>query len=395
MTQKKTSEAPEGETSTGEVERLTGHQLRRADDDVVPEPRLSALERAMGSVHTRSLELSILCLLAVLYTLYLAREVVVPVVFAVLLKLFFSPTMRVLRKARIPDPAGAALVILVLLSIFGVGGYAISGQAQGWIANAPKAMATAGAKFKKLRQPVERVTRTAEQMESATGVSGEQTPTREVVVRGPSLLSRVFGTTTSLVAGLLEVIVLLYFLLAGGELFLQKLVKVLPNLPDKKRAVTIARETEASISTYLSTILLINACEGVVIAIIMALLGVPNPVLWGAVAGLLEFIPYLGAATMVIILSVVGLTTFPGVGHALLVPACFLVVTTLQANFVSPPLLGRRLTLNPVAIFVGLAVWFFIWGIPGAFMAVPLLAATKIFCDHTEALAPIGEFLGN
>lgn len=394
MTQKKTTAAPDDETTTGEVERLSGHQLRRAEDDVVHHPRLSALERGLGSLHTRSLELSVLCALAVLYTLYLAREVVVPVVFAVLLKFFLSPTMRALRKAHIPDPVGAALVILVLLSIFGVGGYAISGQAQDWIEKAPKAMATASAKLKKLRQPVERVTRTAEQMESATGVSGDQTPAREVVVRGPSLLSRVFGTTTSLVAGLLEVIVLLFFLLAGGELFLQKLVKVLPNLPDKKRAVTIARETETSISTYLSTILLINACEGLIVAGIMALLGMPNPVLWGALAGLLEFIPYLGAATMVVILSVAGLTTFPGLGHALLVPAGFLLVTIIQANFVSPPLLGRRLTLNPVAIFVGLAVWFFIWGIPGAFMAVPLLAATKIFCDHTEALAPIGEFLG-
>jgi predicted PurR-regulated permease PerM len=394
MTQKKTPEAPESETPTGEVERLTGHQLRRADDEVVHHPQLSALERGMGNVHTRSLEVAILCVLAVLYTLYLAREVVVPVVFAVLLKLFFSPVMRALRKAHIPDALSAALVILIVLSIFGLGGYAISAQAQGWIANAPKAMATASAKLKKLRQPVERVTRTAEQMESATGVSGEQPQTREVVVRGPSLLSRVFGTTTSLVAGLLEVIVLLFFLLAGGELFLQKLVKVLPNLPDKKRAVTIARETETSISTYLSTILLINACEGTVVAIIMALLGMPNPVLWGAVAGLLEFIPYLGAATMVVILSVAGLTTFPTVGHAMLVPAAFLLVTIIQAYFVSPQLLGRRLTLNPVAIFVGLAVWFFIWGIPGAFMAVPLLAATKIFCDHIEALAPIGEFLG-
>jgi predicted PurR-regulated permease PerM len=394
MTHEKTPDVPGSETPTGEVERLTGHALRRADDEVVRRPRLRALERAIGSIHTRSFELSIICVLAVLYTLYLAREVVVPVVFAVLLKFFFSPTMRALRKAHIPDPVGAALVILILLSIFGVGGYAVSGQAQEWIEKAPKAMAVAGAKFKKLRQPVERVTRTAEQMESATGVSGEQTPAREVVVRGPTLLSRVFGTTTSLVAGLLEVIVLLFFLLAGGELFLQKLVKVLPNLPDKKRAVTIARETEASISTYLSTILLINVCEGSVVAIIMALLGMPNPVLWGVLAALLEFIPYLGATVMVLVLAVAGITTFPGIGHALLVPACFIAVSVIQANFISPPLLGRRLTLNPVAIFVGLAVWFFIWGIPGAFMAVPLLAATKIFCDHIEALAPIGEFLG-
>jgi predicted PurR-regulated permease PerM len=158
--------------------------------------------------------------------------------------------------------------------------------------------------------------------------------------------------------------------------------------------VMIARETEASISTYLSTILLINVCEGIVVALIMALLGMPNPVLWGVLAALLEFIPYLGAATMIAVLTIAGLTTFNSVGHALLVPAGFLLVSIIQSNFVSPPLLGRRLTLNPVAIFVGLAVWFFIWGIPGAFMAVPLLAATKIFCDHTEALAPIGEFLG-
>lgn len=393
MTHKKTPAAPSSESPTGEVERLSGHQLRRADDDVIRHPRLSALERAMGSLHTRSLELSVLCVLAVLYTLYLAREVVVPVVFAVLLKLFFGPTMRALRKAHIPDPVSAALLILLLLSIFGFGGYAISGEAQNWIEKAPHTIAVLGTKFKKLRQPMERVTRSAEQMESATGVS-DNGPGREVIVRGPSLLSRVFGTTTSLVAGLLEVIVLLFFLLAGGELFLQKLVKVLPNLPDKKRAVTIARETEASISTYLSTILLINVCEGIVVALIMALLGMPNPVLWGVLAALLEFIPYLGAAAMVIVLTIAGLTTFDSVGHALLVPAGFLIVSIIQANFVSPPLLGRRLTLNPVAIFVGLSVWFFIWGIPGAFMAVPLLAATKIFCDHTEALAPIGEFLG-
>jgi predicted PurR-regulated permease PerM len=393
MTHKKTPAAPSGEISTGEVERLSGHQLRRAEDDVVRHPRLSALERALGRLHTRSLELTVLTILAVLYTLYLAREVVVPIVFAVLLKLFFGPTMRALRKAHIPDPVSAAFLILLLLSIVGFGGYAISGEAQDWIEKAPRAMAVVGTKFKKLRQPMERVSRSAEQMESATGVA-DGAPGREVIVRGPSLVSRVFGTTTSLVAGLLEVIVLLFFLLAGGELFLQKLVKVLPNLPDKKRAVTIARETEASISTYLSTILLINVCEGIVVALIMALLGMPNPVLWGVLAALLEFIPYLGAATMIVVLSIAGLTTFSSVGHAMLVPAGFFLVSLIQAYFVSPPLLGRRLTLNPVAIFVGLAVWFFIWGIPGAFMAVPLLAATKIFCDHTEALAPIGEFLG-
>jgi predicted PurR-regulated permease PerM len=216
----------------------------------------------------------------------------------------------------------------------------------------------------------------------------------EVVVRGPSLTERLFGTTQTLVAGFVEVIILLYFLLAAGDLFLQKLIKVLPQFRDKKKAVSIARETEASISTYLVTITLVNLMLGLAVAGVMYLLGMPNPLLWGALAALVEFIPYLGATALVAVLSLAGLVTFDQIGQALLVPAAYLAVNILQSQFISPLILGRRLTLNPVAIFVGLVFWWWIWGVPGAFIAVPLLATFKIFCDHIEALAPIGEFLG-
>jgi predicted PurR-regulated permease PerM len=126
----------------------------------------------------------------------------------------------------------------------------------------------------------------------------------------------------------------------------------------------------------------------------MYLWGMPNPALWGALVVLLEFIPYLGALTMVVILAVAALTTFDSVGHALLVPASFLVINLIQGNVVSPLVMGHRLSLNPVALFIGLAFWFWIWGTAGAFIAVPLLATFKIFCDHIESLAPVGEFLG-
>jgi Predicted permease len=284
-------------------------------------------------------------------------------------------------------------VLLVLLSILGTGVYGLTGAVQDWLSRAPQTLATAGDKLQHLREPVEQVRRTAEQVESATDM-GRGQATREVVVRGPTLMSRIFGTTEVLIVGMLEVLILLYFLLAGGDLFLQKLIKVLPRLRDKKKAVGIARETEASISTYLFTVALVNVGEGVVVAGAMYLLHMPNAVLWGVLAALLEFIPYLGAATMVAILALAGLTTFDSVGHALLVPATFLAINIIQGNLLSPMLLGHRLTLNPVAIFVGLALWFFLWGIPGAFLAVPLLAAFKIFCDHIEPLAAIGEFLG-
>ena len=137
----------------------------------------------------------------------------------------------------------------------------------------------------------------------------------------------------------------------------------------------------------------VNLVEGAVVAGAMYLLGMPHAVLWGALVALLEFIPYLGPLVMVGLLGVAALTTFPDVGHALLVPATFLAINTVQANLVSPLLLGRRLALHPVAVFVSLAFWFWIWGVPGAFIAVPLLATFKIFCDHIDALAGVGEFL--
>ena len=358
-----------------------------------PTPDLSRTAEVLEGPGVRSVALTLLLVLALLYTLYFARDFIMPIAVAVLLKFLLSPIVRALNRIRIVPPVGAGLVMLVMLAIVTIGAYELSAPAQAWMTRAPQELATVGAQLRKLRQPVEQVSRTAAQVERATNVS-DTGATREVVVRGPSLASRVFGTTERFLAGTLEVIILLYFLLAGGDLFLQKLVKVLPQFGDKKKAVQIARDTEAAVSTYLTTVAAVNVGEGAVVAGVMALLHVPNPVLWGVLAAFLEFVPYIGATVMIVVLTLAGLTTFSSVGHALLVPASYLAINVLQANLVSPLLLGRRLTLNPVAIFVGLAFWWWVWGVLGAFIAVPLLATFKIVCDHIETLAPIGEFLG-
>jgi predicted PurR-regulated permease PerM len=359
-----------------------------------PAPDLTKMGEVLRTVQVRSIGITLLLVMAVLYTLYFARAFILPIVFAVLLSFLFTPIVRALQRIHIPLSIGAALVILAMLGAVGLGAYKLAGPAQEWMARAPQALTRASAKLKVLRKPVEQMTRTAEQIEEATDVDGGA-PAPQVVVKGPSLVSKVFGTTQALLAFLLEVILLLYFLLAAGDLFLQKLIKVLPQFRDKKKAVRIARETEDSISTYLFTVAVLNVGEGVVLAAVLWLLDMPNPLLWGALAAVLEFIPYLGAFFMVAILTLIALTTLDGIGHALLVPASFLVLNLIQGNVISPLMLGRRLTLNPVAIFVGLAFWWWIWGLPGAFIAVPLIAAFKIFCDHIETLAPIGEFLGD
>jgi len=358
-----------------------------------PQPDIGRTESALAAVRARSLGVTILAVLALLYTLYFARDFLLPIVIAVLLNLLFSPVVRALTRGGVGAPLGAALVVVALLGVVGVAVYELSTPVQRWAVEAPRTLSTAEARMKTLLKPLERVRRTAEQVETAT--SGAAPPkTTEVVVRGPGLVARVFGTTQRFAAGALQVIILLYFLLAAGDLFLQKLVKVLPQLGDKRTAVQIARATESSISTYLITALAINVGEGIVVGIAMYLLGMPNPALWGALVALLEFIPYLGAAVVVLVLTVAALTTFDAVGHALLVPAAFLAINLLQSQVITPLLFSRRLTLNPVALFVGLAFWWWIWGVPGAFVAVPLMATFKIFCDHIDALAPIGEFLG-
>ena len=162
----------------------------------------------------------------------------------------------------------------------------------------------------------------------------------------------------------------------------------------KKTAVRIARETESQISRYLLTAALINLGVGVVTGLALWLVGMPNPVLWGVVAAVLNFVPYVGAAANIVILTLAALLTFETTGQALVVPAVFFAINLVEGNLVTPMIYGNRMRLNTVALFIGLVFWWFLWGIPGAILAVPIMAAIKIMCDHIESLAPVGEFLG-
>ena len=230
-------------------------------------------------------------------------------------------------------------------------------------------------------------------MEEATTVEEEGGP-QQVEIRGPSLSRQLFGGTAALLSAATIVVFLTYFLLAVGDLFLQKLVGVLPQFKDKRVAVTIIRETEAQISLYLFTTTLINTGVGVVTGVVMYFLGMPNPVLWGVVAAVLNFVPYVGAVANTVLLALAAFVTFEDTGRALLVPGSFLALNLVESNLVTPMIYGNRMRLNTVALFIGLVFWWYIWGVPGAILAVPMMAAFKIACDHIESLAPIGEFLG-
>ena len=358
------------------------------------EERSEARPPAMAAPR-HPMSLSILALLAMVYTLYFGRSFFVPIIFAFELNFLLSPAIRWTRRVlRIPAPLTSAILILGLAGGLGYGVYSLAAPARGWLTSAPTTLAHAGQKLHKIMAPVEQVTQTADQMDKVTNVTGSAAKPREVVVAGPSMGSRFFGTTSSVAGTLLEVLVLTFFLLAAGDLFLQKTIKISARRESQETAVEIAREVEASISRYLVTSAFLNVIEGAVFTALMYALKMPNPFLWGALVTCLEFIPYIGAMTLIAILTIASLTVFNTVSHALLVPAAFVALNLIQGNFVGPVVMGHRLSLNPVAIFIGVAFWWEIWGIAGAFLAVPMLASLKIVCDHVEWLSGIGEFLG-
>lgn len=332
-----------------------------------------------------------LFVLAAFYTLHVGRVFFLPIVVAVLLDFLLGPAIRQMKRARIPEPVSAAFILVVLLVSVGTAGYYLAAPTQEWLSKVPESVRQAEAKLRILRQPMQHLTRTAEQVERATDVTPGRTP--EVKVKGPGMAERLFGTTEAIVAGALEVVVLLYFLLASGERLLQRLARLLPHRQDREHVVAIAREAEASVSRYLLAQTMINIGEGAIVAGAMALIGVPNPLLWGACTALVEYVPYVGATALAIVLALVGVTTFDSPGHAALVPGSFLLIVFLVANFVTPHVLGRNLLLSPLAVFVGLVFWSWIWGVPGTFIAVPLLATFRIVCDRVEPLRAVGQLL--
>jgi predicted PurR-regulated permease PerM len=340
----------------------------------------------------RTVELTTVTVLAVLYTAYFARAFLVPVAIATLLALLLSPVIRWMARCHLPPPASAAIVVLALVGSAGVGLYHVATPARRWIAAAPESIAHAARRIESIARPVTKVASAADQVAQAAAPGTPPGP-QQVVVAEPALSQRLFGTTEVIAIACIEIVLLLYFMLAAGDLFLQKVLKMLPHTRDRANVLHLAETVEVSISSYLLASATINAAEGALVTIVFSLMGVATPGLWGLLAALLAFIPYIGALTMTAMLAVAGFSAYADTMHALLLPGVYFLIDFLQSNLVTPLVMSRRLTLNPVAVFLSLAFWWWVWGIAGAFLAVPMLAVFKIVCDHLEHLAPIGEFL--
>jgi predicted PurR-regulated permease PerM len=338
---------------------------------------------------------TVLATVAVIFLLYFGHAFFVPIAVALLFNILFRPVVRWLERRRVSAPAGATIVVMLALVGLGASGVALSVPVRSWVTKAPQSMAAARERLARLRKPVQQLDSAAAQLQAAgqPGADGKAPP-RPAPAAATPLLTTVLGTTTTLVAAGVEVVVLLWLLLASGDLFYEKMMRVLPVAADRRAAAKVANDTETAVAGYLVATALINVGQAAAVGVALWLIGMPDPVLWAVLTFALEFIPYLGGALMVGLLTIVAFTTFRTFWHILAAPGSYLAITTIQNNLVSPLVYGRRLRLNPVAVFVGVLFWWTLWGVPGAFLAVPMIATAKVLGDHLPSLRPLGEFLG-
>ncbi|WP_237684930.1 AI-2E family transporter [Szabonella alba] len=312
------------------------------------------------------------------------RAFLMPVTLAILLFFVFVPLRRKLDRRGVPPSVSAAAVVLILIAVLVMLVTLLSGPAGGLIDNLPMITGRLEAQFEALRGTFGAIETALEQMSDEDA---------ESPVSGVETLLSVLAATPSLIAQTSLVLFLLFFLLASGDLLYLKIVQSFDSLGDKRRAYGALREIEDSLGSYLGSITLINAALGLSIGTLMWIWGMPSPVLFGTMAFLLNFIPYLGAVAGTAIATFVALLTFPGFQIPALVGISYFALTTIEGQLVTPYFVSRRLQMNTVVVFLAVAMWAWLWSVIGMIVAVPVLVVASVICDHVPGLEKLGNFL--
>jgi predicted PurR-regulated permease PerM len=329
------------------------------------------------------------------FGLYLGRDFLLPVMAAFLLAFTFRPSIRYLAKRHVPPWLTASIFLgtVTIGSFLTI--YFLIDPVTALVSDAPHYAQTFADKIRGIRNSIDAFVLLTEKLQ-AVAVPVNTEPLQEVVVKQSSLMSYV-GQVTGYSAGMAKTLILTLviagFLMASGDLFYAKLVRVLPTLTDKKRALRIVYDVEHEVSSYLLIVTGINAALWLSIALTFYALGMPMPYLWGLLAFTLNFNPYIGSICAIVLVSFMSVVTFDSVDHALLLPMAYAFWNGFENQVVSPLLLGRRLQLNSVAILLSIAFWTWIWGFAGTMIAVPILVTFKVFCDHTDGWSGVDEFL--
>lgn len=349
----------------------------------------SSSERILRAIH-RTLILIAFMLAA--NVLYFGRDLIMPLVLGLLLAMTLSPVVRSLSRYRIPAPVVSVLMVGIAGLVVVLGTYSLGDSISELIDSAPKVKERIEQRLLDFAEPIESAKQASGQIEELVdSINSKNVST--VAVEQPNLISTAASTFATSATTFGIALFMALFLLATGTLFHEKLLDLMPGLAEKKQALKIVYAIENKVSSYLLTITMINAGLGAVIALLMTMLNVPNPMVWGIVAMFLNFLPFVGAIIGATAVGLVSLTTFDSIGPAVLAPLLYYGCSLIEGSFLTPLIIGHRMSLNIVAVFLSVTIWGWLWGIPGVLMAVPILVAVKVICDHVRGWAAFGHFL--
>lgn len=337
-----------------------------------------------------SFPLVAIALVTIVAALWAAKGLLMPIAFAVLLTLLLAPVVSFVARFQVPRWLASVFVVSLSLALVAVAASQLSVPAERWLNPRSPEWRKLESQIRALKLPLERIQGAQDRVADIAEPAGKPKP-REVVVEKRDVMTTL-GEFQAIALGAVSTVVLMFFLLASDDFFLRKLIRVLPTLEDKKTAVGIARTIQSEIGRYFATVAMSNVGLAAATAAVMAVIGMPSPVFWGAVVGLLNFVPYLGAAVSLVLLTAAAVVSLDG-WSIIAVPASLLLLTTLEGQIIQPLLVGRRLKFNVVVTFLAVVFGGWLWGLGGLFIAVPTLVVLKICADHIEALGTIGEFI--
>lgn len=340
----------------------------------------------MRDHYSRSLQ--VLLGLGILYTLYLAHEIILPIVLAFMVSLLLSPlVVRAYKKWHLPKPISALALLIILVLLMGGLVTSIAAPALEWAEKAPQSISRVLLGDNELRSQLDKLTESARQLEESMEEFSEDQP-QTVILQTESWQSQLAKNAQSTLVGLALALALTYFFLVSGDRLIFNWVRQVPR-NRRRTLLNIVRASQQQMARYLGVITLTNSGVGLVTGLFCWMLGLPTPVLWGVIAGLARFIPYLGVMTAASLLAVVSVTHFQSLSWMLAAPLFYLALTGLVGALVEPYVHGFRMAVNPIVIFLSIFFWGWLWGPVGFFLAVPLMTVIQVVLSQIPSLRPV------
>ncbi len=330
-------------------------------------------------------------IILVIGCLYLASTVFIPLAAALLIGFALAPLQRPLVCKGVPAPLMAALALVALVSVVTLTVVAVSTPALEWVDRTPTVSSQLREKFRPVAVSFASLEQASNEVARLTAI--DKKPSASAAAPSTPVMGRLLTGIQQIGVSLGLMLVLLYFLLAAGDMFKEKTVRLMPTFHDKRAVVSIISTIEREISSYLLTITGINIALGAVMGVSLYLLGMENALFWGTVVAVLNFIPYIGAVVGIALTTAAALLQFPDAERALLLPLIYFIVNGLEGSFITPSLLGRRFTINPIIMFFSVVIWTWLWGVPGALMAVPMTVVMNVIFSHIPSLNPLHEYI--